>query len=92
MSFKENTDLLLGEPQFATNGEVFDLPVAGQTPHGAHIDGQKRGNLFWCHKRAFQCPVDACHVRHSGVYGFFLEARAGFEVFLCALQMCDESR
>ncbi|MEQ8283288.1 MAG: hypothetical protein RIC04_14990 [Parvibaculum sp.] len=46
MSFKENTDLLLGEPQFATNGEVLDFPAAGQTPHGAHIKRQKRGNFF----------------------------------------------
>tara|TARA_R110000824_G_scaffold401744_1_gene614397 strand:- start:39667 stop:39828 length:162 start_codon:yes stop_codon:yes gene_type:complete len=53
LSIEENTDLLLGEPNFATNGEVFDFPAAGQTPNGAHIKSQKRGNLFRRHKRAF---------------------------------------
>lgn len=65
----------MGEPQFATYGEVLDFPAAGQTPHGAHIDGQKGGNLFWCHKRAVQCPVDACHLRHGGVYGLNFETQ-----------------
>ena len=75
-------DLLVGEPQFAADGEVLDFPAAGQTPHGARIERQKSGNLFRRHKRAFQCPVDACHLRHGGVYGLFWEARAGFENFL----------
>lgn len=74
-------DLLAREPQFATYGVMFDFPAAGQTPHGAHIDGQKGANLFRCHKRAVQCPVDACHLRHGGVYGRFLKTKAGIEFF-----------
>jgi hypothetical protein len=58
-------DLLAGEPQFASDSVMFDFPAAGQTPQGAHIDGEKRSNLFRCEKRAFQCPVDACHMRHG---------------------------
>lgn len=72
----------MGEPQFATYRVVFDFPAAGQTPHGAHIDGQKSGNLLQRHKWAYQRPLDACHLRHGGVYGLFWEARGRFEKFL----------
>jgi len=77
----------LGEPNFATNGEVLDFPAAGQTPHGTHIERQKSGNLLRRHKWAFLRPIDACHLRHGPEYGPIEKNKARFKDFSTILSL-----
>lgn len=74
-------DLLAREPQFAADGEVLDFPAAGQTPHGAHIDRQKSGNLLRRHKWAFPCPVDGRLLRHRPGYGLVVKNQSRNQKF-----------
>ncbi|WP_293334910.1 hypothetical protein [Parvibaculum sp.] len=74
-------DLLAREPQFAADGEVLDFPAAGQTPHGAHIDREKSGDLFWRHERAFREPVDGRLLRHRPGYGLVVKNQSRNQKF-----------